>query len=403
MSNNKRFNDLLDIFDKYSNLFELNANSNKLKRTIDGKPAMVFKDNQYENSRFFDALARILNVQGDCTSIFISNNCLNVSFNANANKTPKKLVKYFVKLIKLYKSNGVEKSPIFVLALHMSKLFNKTYKAFIEELKINNSSENPLLLFEKLNNFLQKLDSINDKQNFTNFLNQIQNYGNPYDMFCQIEDSSCSESLRIKYYSLINCWYRITQDVEKVLYVFKNDINKVKKIGQICENPKNYHAEIALVTQFICSKKRIKYVGVSKLCCNLCHTTLDLLEIKHLGTHNRLHAGRTWKLPIDILGENHLQTLIDVIKYFFKKNIEKEYPNILTVADDDDISYLDRLNKILKETKKEVSNDFTHNLQDPNISDDEELENEIKVLSIPEKSLSKLKKEIFEKTIVKNC
>ncbi|XP_047139879.1 uncharacterized protein LOC124815321 [Hydra vulgaris] len=415
----KRFNELVNVFNKYTILFESNANRSKLKRCFDDEPAIFSKVEAYDKTRFYDSLARIIDAQGKCTSVYIIGCILNISFNSKAEKEARNKVNILVKLLNDNKRNEENKAAIRILALRNSLEFFNAYKTFLKKYE-KCPHEKYSVLFYKLKIYFQQISQLKFNKSI---LQKLETLDDPFEMFyptdkfieqkikkCDlIKQTNEDDPINSSYVAFIKYWYRVIQDVEKVLIVFKK--YNYELTPEFNANPDNYHAEIALV-KYLRAKKQesIGYIGISKLCCKLCNTTLDLLNIQHAGSHNILYAGANWIIPYgNMLNESHVQVLIDVIKHYFQKNINMFYSDIIRDTElscfnvDDNMEYLNQLESIF-EKKEHVDIDHEKRNQVADISNDD-IEVDIsffhdeKLLSLSELKTDLQSVEILTKTM----
>jgi hypothetical protein len=102
----------------------------------------------------------------------------------------------------------------------------------------------------------------------------------------------------------------------RALYRLHRDILKLSKRGYfgvkifvLTENIDQAHAELALVSK--AKSSDVKYIGISKLCCYLCHRILNDWGVDHRGTHGILYL-KGFNVPSFVADEEAKELLYGI-------------------------------------------------------------------------------------------
>jgi len=267
-----------------------------------------WKKTSYEH-RVSDALAGILNLETVCTATmrdpFATSEKFYVAYNATVTTKTKSMVKEIQGYINHFiKHETFEKSSIIPILIgiyvthnHESrKLFGKNQGSLHDQVR-------DIKVLDDL--FVEVRGYIDEVQNNRSDTPDFSLIAEKYLQFVVTAQTCIDSRGNFKLYkSLSDALIRPIQDVIKSLALFKDKNQEID--FEVQDNPKNLHAEMALLFKFIelvkdnretivtnlqQGKTNLFYIGVDKLSCYPCHHLLQYIEEKfeniltHRGTH----------------------------------------------------------------------------------------------------------------------
>ena len=280
----------------------------------------------YKDKRYLDAWARILHIQGQCSAIFQDNEILYITFSPAVAKSSEEVYDII--------QCGIDVNIEAVLLTVLS--FNRD---IIHTLNRSTSS-----LANILETMPAKLVAAKKKNKLLNFFqdNAITISIEIKNTLKEMKDEKFTKGLK-----------RLIQDIFKLNLIGYGGVKKIIYV----ENDEKLHAELALAEKLKTNKNAIQYIGVSKLCCYICDEILtNKWQIDHRGTHGTLYLnGFTLPPSLDIKYAEELLEKID--------NHRKS-------------GWLEADDRI---TNNEIIIYQHRHTEEPDLSDDEELERKIKI------------------------
>ncbi|AVP87075.1 hypothetical protein phytr_1140 [Candidatus Phycorickettsia trachydisci] len=347
--------------------------------------------------RVLDALAAILNLQTPCTAVMRDvdkKHKFYVSYNNNISLKVWKMVQSAAGFINNFIADDGQthmKSKNIPALIGMYIAFNDDFKklfdpnnTFVGSLRTNSKTLELIAKITQHRNELIgfKLDSIKSEEFKRLCCSIAEDY---FHLLSEVaEENATNEQSSLRNESLLNFLKRPVKDVLKSVVTLKKeaqDDNSLKTVEiEILNNPEGLHAEMVLL------KKALKdfregsrttfefYMGISKLCCYLCHRTLDLLKDKipdlkviTRGTHNTFYIG--WILP-----DKTLKSEIDEVLKEVEEEINstsgkhKSAPVLMRQESSDEtleeeITLLSKINDIIKPLTKPIAKKISDRLK----------------------------------------
>lgn len=254
-----------------------------------------FEDNKevpYNEGRYLDAWARVLDIQAPSSAVKQVEETLYISFNKvekDANNAVLNIIDYAL--------NGNVNTLLFVALAFNKTVIAKSTKPF----KTFFSTSAGMLLEASKDKEVSPGVKIKEvvKKQLDVLIDLLEGY--PIN-----EDPSFFSAMA-----------RINQDIVKLQNHNYGAVTKVVLLN----NPEKLHAELVIAEIF---KQNTSYIGNSKLCCYLCDEILKDYGFAHRGTHGTLYLNG-FNMPKS-LEENTLNRLLQNIKDYF-------YPQMSMVLD----------------------------------------------------------------------
>jgi hypothetical protein len=320
------------------------------------------KSLDYKKFRIQDALARMLNLddKNACTAISLDldKETLYIAYNTGfTHQNQKKNITTAINFLSDY-------AQLFGYVI----INNADTKKLVSDLAKTAKQNDDTLLQD----FIRVINEKKHAQIYNSYLELTPNYQHLF--FCQLQDSLKT--------------YHFLQSV---------------KINPEFVDNKKAHAELAI------ADKKIDYIGISKLCCYLCDIVLTELNIDHRGTHGVLYGGINWTTPdVIVLNKDLLEKVFFKLKEIYKANFGREQPSmeyfVQVIATNIIAKFATKIIELneqafgkdkVQDINDKISNKKLNvNPLEPDISDDEEIEETIYIDKDRSKSLWQFKAEL---------
>lgn len=251
------------------------------------KVAYDFSDNWTDFSyakRFLDAIAGVFHIQSNCCAVLKYESKLYFSYNSQITTQNQKRIDLIKNFLIDREAEGSADPDSYTTALLIVHLvFSVDFKNLV---KVNRNHIPDLRA--KLEDFLQLVQTTEKsidqrlKGGLVPIPAILQLGAKVVDNYNEILNSLVGNIN-------LTSFFRPKQDVNKVMYFYKNNLNASQiSTLEILDNKNTLHAEYNISTHFPKSNlltSEENYIGVSKLSCGYCHKSLIDDGYNHRGTH----------------------------------------------------------------------------------------------------------------------
>lgn len=307
------------------------------------------------NIRILDALASLFHIETKCSSVFRYKDVLYISYNKQIHIKEKQKVEKTLQITFEALKNNLKDDVLVMYLLHnidfntfltnqykfeQDVCFKKKLKSFSDLL----DGSRTFLQFTDIEEESDKIDKFNElfttNSEFTNAIGEIgvqiykslENFSKAAEkakrclyikIIADYEDLILSlkeykgliHSAEEKNIQIKEQFLRPLQDISKILYKVHHAGYRIDSV-EILDNKFNLHAEQNIILYFpkalIEGEGYDSYIGVSKLCCTLCHKYLELHGYKHRGTHGTWDS--KWIMYSSIVLESFKAPVLDQSK-----------------------------------------------------------------------------------------